>query len=102
MDLVATIQSIIQESYEALKPTDIAVGKVVTTNPITIQTSVEFPPIPSKALILTKLVQAYDETVRISGSEYDTTIHHYGLSVGDSVVMIRAAKGQRYIVLSKI
>lgn len=102
MELLAVIQKAIQDNIAAQKLTDLAIGTVTGTSPIKISFSVELPSLGEPAIILTEAVKAWDETVRLQGSNYDQIIHHYGLNVNDKVIALRVEHGQRFIILSRI
>ncbi len=98
-DLIEVLNYISQENQKAQKPTDIAYGTVDSTSPLAIKINETSPPIPAAALELTSSVVA--KTVTVQGGEGGTVVINEGLAVGDKVIMLRVAKGQRYIVLSK-
>ena len=93
MELIETIQKIIQNNEEARKPTDLAVGTVVSINPLSVSTNANMPPVPEQALILTDSVKRRV----VSGIEVQSD-----LDVGDGVIMLRVMRGQKFIILSKI
>jgi hypothetical protein len=101
MDLIEVLQGINQESYAGMKPTDLAFGTVQSLSPLTIQTESTMQPLPEEALILTDTVKAKSYSGTTSdGASFSVTINE-GLAVGDRVVLLRCASGQRFIVLSK-
>ena len=76
-DLLGVLQQIMQENQQAMKPTELAFGTVVSVGPLSILVDNTAEPKPEAGLILTD-------------------------SVVDRVVMLRVQRGQRYIVLSKV
>lgn len=93
MELIDTINKIVKNNLEAQKLTELAIGKVTATNPLSITTSANLPPIPAEAIILTDSVkERIVDGVRVQND----------LAVNDSVIMLRVMHGQQYIVLSKI
>ena len=99
-ELIGILQEIIQDSQKAQKPADVAMGRVVSVSPLSIQIESTMQAIPAVALILTSSVTA--KTAAVQGGEGGTVVINEGLAEGDRVIMLRASKGQRYIVLSKV
>lgn len=97
--LIDVIQKIIQESCEAQKLADIAYGTVTSTAPLSVKLQTTMQDIPSAALIETVGVKY--KQADVIGGEGGYVVINEGLSVGDTVVMLRVSKGQRYILLSK-
>ena len=114
MDLIDAINHVIQSNMEAQSLTDLSIGIVETVNPLGIRISTELPVLPEGALYLCDSVKSRTENVKatsllaslITGLNEGDIIGivdvNSGLSVGDQVIMIRAMKGQSFIVLSKI
>lgn len=98
-DLIDILNAISQNNQAAQKPADIAYGTVISVSPLSIQTVSTSPPIPAAALELTSSVVA--QTATVQGGSGGTVVINPGLAAGDKVIMLRVAKGQRYIVLSK-
>lgn len=104
MDILESIQRVIQENYDAQKPAEFTAGTVVSASPLKISIDVQLPPLEGDALILTQAVKAWNEEVNISingGTQQTAVIYHRALAQGDKVVMLRVAHGQRFIVLSR-
>ena len=116
MELIEVINQIVQNNMDASKPTELVVGTVETVSPLSVKINVDMAAIPEANLILTDAVTEYDEDIIISDSfrstlaDYNITVaegavigqvKHLGLSVGDKVTLIRALKGQAFIILSK-
>lgn len=103
-ELIGVIQQIIQENMEAMKPTDIVFGTVVTASPISVKLEgVNMAPIPAQAIILSdavkeRTVDVKDDASTVIGKAKVTQ----GLVSGDKVAMIKFSKGQRFLVVSKI
>ena len=93
MDLIETIQKIIQNNEDARKPTDLTIGTVTSVSPLAVSTNANMPPIPEQALILTDSVKKRI----VSGIEVQSD-----LAPGDGVIMLRVMRGQKFIILSKI
>lgn len=98
-ELIDVLQGIMQDNQEAQKPADVAMGRVVSVSPLSIQVESTMQAIPAVALILTSSVTA--KTAAVQGGEGGTVVINEGLAEGDRVIMLRTSKGQRYIVLSK-
>lgn len=99
-ELIDVLQGIMQDNQEAQKPADVAMGRVVSVSPLSIQVESTMQAIPAAALILTSSVMA--KTAVVQGGEGGTVIINEGLAEGDRVIMLRVSEGQRYIVLSKV
>lgn len=98
-NLLGVMQMIMQENQEAMKPTDVAFGTVVTASPLSILVDGTAEPKPEAGLILTESVM--QKTAPVQGGDGGTVEINKGLSVGDKVVMLRVSHGNQYIVLSK-
>lgn len=98
-ELLEVLQEIMQENQNALKPTDIAFGTVVSVSPLSILVEGTTKPKPEIAFVLTDSVIARSASVQ--GGSGGTVVINSGLATGDRVTMLRVSKGQRYIVLSK-
>ena len=93
MELIDTINRIVANNLDAQKLTELAIGTVTGTNPLSITTNANMPPIPAEAIILTDSVkERIVDGVKVQND----------LSVGDAVIMLRVMRGQEYIVLSKV
>lgn len=99
-ELIEVLKMINQENRRAEKPTDITFGTVSSVSPLTIQLEDTMQPIPAAALILTDNVKA--KTAEVKGGNGGSVVIREGLSAGNKVIMLRAAKGQRYVILSKV
>ena len=99
-ELIEVLKLINQENRRAEKPADVAFGTVSSVSPLTIQLEDTMQPVPEPALILTDHVKA--RTAQVKGGNGGSVVIHEGLSVGNKVILLRAAKGQRYIILSKV
>ncbi len=89
-----------QENQQAMKPTELAFGTVVSVGPLSILVDNTAEPKPETGLILTDSVVA--RSAKVQGGSGGTVVINPGLSAGDRVVMLRVQRGQRYIVLSKV
>ena len=95
-DLLGVLQQIMQENQQAMKPTELAFGTVVSVG--LVDNTAE--PKPEAGLILTDSVVA--RSAKVQGGSGGTVVINPGLAAGDRVVMLRVQRGQRYIVLSKV
>ena len=80
--LTGLIQHIVQQVIQASKLCDVCYGTVKKTNPLQIELEQTMLDLPSECLI---------QTTAVKGQ----------LSKDDKVVMIRAAGGQQFVILSK-
>lgn len=101
MDLIDVLQKINQDGYKGMKPTDLIFGTVTSMSPFMVQLETTMQPIPEEALIKTFGVQYRSYTGTTSDGASFTCVINPGLAVGDKVVMLQCAMGQRYVVLSK-
>lgn len=100
-DLIDVVQQIVQNSYNGMKPTDLVFGTVTSAAPLAVQIETTMLSIPEAALIKTEAVSGRTVTATTSDGAKVTIQASPGLSVGDRVVMLRCASGQRFIILSK-
>lgn len=89
-----------QENQQAMKPTELAFGTVVSVGPLSILVDNTAEPKPEAGLILTDSVVA--RSAKAQGGSGGTVVINPGLAAGDRVIMLRVQRGQRYIVLSKV
>lgn len=110
MDLISSVQLVVQNLLKNASLTDLSMGTVTTLSPLTITVESSRLPIPSGALLLT---QSVIEKKIVSSSpciengkplpiDGEYAVVNKGLNVGDKVLMLRVSSGQRYIVLSRI
>ena len=99
-DLLGVLQQIMQENQQAMKPTELAFGTIVSVGPLSILVDNTTEPKPEPELILTDSVVA--RSAKIQGGSGGTVVINPGLAAGDRVVMLRVQRGQQYIVLSKV
>ena len=102
MDLIDVLQKINQDGYRGMKPTDLIFGTVTSMTPFMVQLETTMQPIPEEALVRTFGVMARSYTGTTSDGASYTCVINPGLAVGDKVVMLQCAAGQRYVVLSKV
>ncbi len=102
MDLIEVLQQLFQNGYEGLKPTDLAFGTVQTVSPLSVMIEGTMQPLPEAALVQTIGVVKREYTGTTSDGASFTVVLNPGLAVGDKVVMMRCAAGQRYVLLSKV
>lgn len=81
--LVGLIQRIVQDVIQASKLCDICYGTVKAKDPLEVEIEQTMLDLPSECLVRTSTVKGQME-------------------VGDKVVMIRAAGGQQFVILSKV
>jgi len=117
------IQKIASDAVAAANPSDYCIGVVETASPLTIRLNQQEEPLTEDFLVLTDAVRDHyvDMTVahttenRAGGggdAEYASHNHDYtgrkkflvhrNLAAGESVILIRQAGGQEFIVLSRL
>lgn len=102
MDLIEVLQQILQNGITELKLTDLVIGTVATTSPLTIQIDTLMQPLPEEALIKTEAIMPKIYSGTTSDGATFTAVINEGIQAGDKVVMLRCQHGQRFIVLSKV
>lgn len=121
-ELINVLREMSMQTVYAEKPSDYLIGVVESTGPLVIRID-QRETITEEFLVLTDLVRDYNVDITVShttenaagGSgyaEYASHNHgykgrkkitvHNGLVTGESVLLIRKAGGQEYIVLSRI
>lgn len=121
-ELLQILRELVVQTISAGKPADYILGVVESVSPLTIRVD-QREIITEEFLILTDLVRDYQVDITVSHTtenrgggggyaefashSHDYTgrkkiIVHNSLAVGESVVLIRQAGGQEYIVLSRI
>lgn len=120
--LVSTLQKLVAQTNNAMKPTDYCLGVVETVAPLSIRID-QKDILTEEFLILTDLVRDFSVDITVShttenraggGGDAEFASHnhdytgrkkiivHSGLSVGESVILIQQAGGQEFIVLSRL
>ncbi len=120
--LVSTLQKLVAQTNNAMKPTDYCLGVVETVAPLSIRID-QKDILTEEFLILTDLVRDFSVDITVSHTtenraggggyaefashNHDYTgrkkiIVHNSLSVGESVILIQQAGGQEFIVLSRL
>lgn len=121
-NLLAAIQTIAKKTMDASNPSDYCIGVVESISPLAIRIEAQEESLSEEFLILTDLVRDYNVDITVShttenrsggsgDAEFASHNHDYvgrkritvhnGLSVGESVILIRQAGGQEFIVLSR-
>lgn len=120
--LVSTLQKLVAQTNNAMKPSDYCLGVVETVAPLSIRID-QKDILTEDFLILTDLVRDFSVDITVSHTtenraggggyaEFASHNHDYkgrkkiivhnGLSVGESVILIQQAGGQEFIVLSRL
>lgn len=120
--LVSTLQRLVAQTNNAMKPTDYCMGVVETVAPLSIRID-QKDILTEEFLILTDLVRDFSVDITVShttenraggGGDAEFASHnhdytgrkkiivHNSLSVGESVILIQQAGGQEFIVLSRL
>lgn len=120
--LVSTLQKLVAQTNNAMKPADYCLGVVETVAPLSIRID-QKDILTEEFLILTDLVRDFSVDITVSHTtenraggggyaefashNHDYTgrkkiIVHNALSVGESVILIQQAGGQEFIVLSRL
>lgn len=120
--LVSTLQRLVAQTNNAMKPTDYCLGVVETVAPLSIRID-QKDILTEEFLICTDLVRDFSVDITVShttenraggGGDAEFASHnhdytgrkkiivHNALSVGESVILIQQAGGQEFIVLSRL
>ena len=120
--LISTLQKLVAQTNNAMKPTDYCLGVVETVAPLSIRID-QKDILAEEFLILTDLVRDFSVDITVNhttenraggGGDAEFASHnhdytgrkkiivHNGLSVGESVILIQQAGGQEFIVLSRL
>lgn len=122
MDLVKMIKKAAIEAVNASKPANIVFGKVTSANPLSIQIDQKLTLGKAQLVVsehLTDHVVSVDvnwETVNTGGGSGEasfashkhnitgnkTITVHNALAVGDKVILMQIAGGQKYVVIDRI
>ena len=100
--LTGVLQTIVQNTMQGMNLTDLSFGTVVSASPLQIAIEGTALIITEIALILTDAVTARSVNITDSNGDTATVPLSTALQVGDRVIMIRCAHGQRFIVLSRV
>jgi hypothetical protein len=121
-ELLQTMQRLVSQTTEAMKPTDYIVGVVETVGPLSIRIE-QKEVVTAEFLELTDAVRDYDVDIEVMHvtekraggggyAEYASHDHDYrgrkkiriynGLHVGEPVYLLRQAGGQSFLVLSRV
>ena len=100
-DLLGILQQINQNNMKGMKLTDLCFGTVATADPVTVTLEGTMQPIPAAAIVLCDAVKARSVTVTDSNGDSVTVPLSTALAVGERVIMMRCAHGQRFVVLSR-
>lgn len=95
-EMIDVLHKIIQDTMSAQKPADVAFGTVTGVSPLAVRIEGTMQDLPAAALILTSAVTK--KVVQIQGG---TVVINEGLKSGDKVILLRASRGQRFVILSK-
>lgn len=127
MTLLDALLEVNKAGLGSQQPTDLAVGTVETTNPLSIRLDVSQAPLRSEVLYLTSAViekklsylghrhtvggsttsealtapVCYENGVALPSDSSGVTINR-GLAAGDKVLLLSVQRGQKYLVLSRI
>ncbi len=126
MEMIDALHQVVQESYKACNPADMAMGTVAKTSPLEIRVNSAMAPLRAPVLVLTAAV--VEKKLPVLGHSHTTEegatgsalegigcmengkplpvergyiILNRGLQAGDRVVLLKVQGGQRYIVLSR-
>lgn len=120
--LFNALQTLSQRTNEAHEPSDYVLGVVVSASPLTIKLE-QGDELSGDFLVLTDLVRDYSVDIEVShttenraggagDAAFESHNHDYkgrkkitvynALKVGESVIMLKQAGGQQFVVLSRL
>ncbi|MBQ8002921.1 MAG: DUF2577 family protein [Clostridia bacterium] len=99
MNLAEVIKKCSMEAFEASIPCDIVFGTVVGIEPCLVK--VGDMTIPSEILSVAEHLLHKETTVTLAGYE-KTVVINAGLSLGDTLVLLRQAGGGNYVAIGKM
>ena len=117
--LVGAVKQAAVEAVRAEKPMAICFGKVLSASPLSVQVDQKLT-LSATQLVLTSLVSDFEAPVTMSFNTENyyftgakppeggtapgkkTVKVHLGLSAGESVILMRADGGQKYIILDRV
>ena len=120
--LFNALQTLSRQTNEAHEPSDYVLGVVVSVSPLTIKLE-QGDELSGDFLVLTDLVRDYSVDIEVSHTtedrgggggyaEFASHNHDYkgrkkitvynALKVGESVIMLKQAGGQQFVVLSRL
>jgi hypothetical protein len=108
-EFVETLKKSAVAAVEATKPVNVCFGKVTSKSPLKISTEQKML-LSANQLILTRNVTDYEEQVTVEWETEDGSPIkgkkkmkvHNGLTVGDSVLLLRQQGGQKFVVLDRM
>ena len=129
MELIQALQMVTQKNFQAMQPTDLAVGTVTSEEPLEITSNTAMEPLKAGVLYLTESVVEkkipilqHTHTCPDGGTsaallesqiicqedskalpvEDGYIILNRKLEVGDKVLLLKVQKGQKFVVLSRV
>lgn len=121
-ELLQVIKSVARDQYDALKPSDVTFGTVISVSPLEINIDQRMT-LPAEFFILTKAVLDHYVDITVSHvtedraggggyAEFASHNHDYkgckkilvhnGLKIGEKVILVQAQGGQKYVVLDRV
>lgn len=100
LDLVKIIKKAAIEAVNASKPANVVFGKVVSLNPLKIQIDQKLT-LSNAQLVVCENLTDHDIDMTVGDVRSTYTVHN-ALVVGDKVILIQIAGGQKYVVIDRI
>lgn len=97
---VQLIKKIGKEEREASKPCNSVMAKVVALHPLKVSLNQKHM-ISELIIDIPKSLTDYDIEISINGMKNKCTVHN-ALKVGDKLILLRQAGGQKYTVLDRM
>lgn len=101
LSLTQQIKLIVQNTVEGMKLADVVFGTVKKISPLEIELQQTMLSLRTGNLILTDSVKKRTEYLEDDMTREKVEVQH-DLKIGDKVIMMRAAGGQQYVVLSRV
>jgi len=99
-NIIETIKRIALDAVKASNPVAIVFGKIISIEPLKINIEQRLT-LDESHLILTSLVTDFEVDMTSSGVR-NSYIVHFGLKIGETVILLQAQGGQKYIVLDRV
>ena len=112
-DMVEVMQRVAKQTQENMKPVNVLFGEVIEVEPLTISVEQKLT-LKKEQLILSRSVTDYTLPVSVSWSTGSSDDHshsisgsktltvHGALRLGEKVLLLRQAGGQKFVILDRV
>ena len=99
-DLLKLIKKTAMDAVNASKPANVVFGKVICTSPLKVHVDQKLI-LTSAQLVLSRNVTDYTVNVTVGGVMNNYTVHN-SLEIGEQVILMQSAGGQKYTIIDRI